>query len=111
MENPADQPRKDREASAEEQSPAERHVLMRREREGPGNGHDHGRDHRQIDAAADHDQPHAQTQDPQDRDTANERHKIARREKIVQRERENYEQDRREGEDDAFLRDAQLTEI
>jgi hypothetical protein len=23
------------------------------------NSHDHGRDHRQIDAAADHDQPHA----------------------------------------------------
>jgi hypothetical protein len=29
----------------------------------------------------------------------------------VQRERENYEQGRREGEDDAFLRDAQLAEI
>jgi hypothetical protein len=37
--------------------------------------------------------------------------KIAGREKIMQRERENREQDRREGEDDAFLRDAQLAEI
>jgi hypothetical protein len=29
----------------------------------------------------------------------------------MQRERENHEQDRREGEDDAFLRDAQLAKI
>ena len=84
---------------------------MGREREDPGDGHDHGRDHRQIDAAADHDQPHAESEDPQDRDTPDERDKIAGRKKIVQREREDHEQDRREGENDAFLRDAQLTKI
>ena len=110
-ENAADQSGEDRECGAEEDGPAERHMLMGRKREDPGDGYDHGRDHRQIDAAPDYDQPHAESEDPQDRDAADERDQITGREKVVQREREDDEQDRSKRENDAFLRDAQLAKI
>ena len=110
-EDAADQSGDSREGCADEKRPANGHALVGRKRQHPGHRDDHDRDHRQIDPAPDHHEPHAEPKNSENRDAAHERDEIARRQEIVQRQREDDEEPGRKGEDDAFLRDPEPAKI
>ncbi|MPL88388.1 hypothetical protein SDC9_34408 [bioreactor metagenome] len=69
----------------------------------PRHRHRHHRHHRQVDAAADHDDRHAEREDSQHRDRAHDRHQIVGGEEPRQGQRRDDEDCHRDREDDALL--------
>jgi hypothetical protein len=81
-------------------------MLIGDERHAPRAGHQ--RNFAQVDAAADDDQPHAETEDAENGDAADQAEDIPRRRKARQRQCKDNEQNDDDCGDDLFL--AQLVE-
>ena len=77
---------------------------MGHELERPGQRDGHQGDERQVDAAADHDQPHRDAQDAHNRDAADEGQEVVGGQEARKEEGEGHQQDQREQKDDALLR-------
>ena len=66
-------------------------------------GHGEGRDQRDVDAAADHDDRHGEAEDAEHCHVLEQRQHIVRGQEAIEEDREHEEQQREDGEDDLLL--------